>query len=121
MRSDATTFALGAVAWAAAIPAVQWAGPLVANGGTTGKIIALVVGTAIAASTTPLLARLMGWRTSQERVRGIALALGVAQVLDGLLHFFNPEFYATNHAVGLAAAGNIFLGAGLLGIFSAYQ
>jgi hypothetical protein len=54
-------------------------------------------------------------------VRGVALALGVAQVTDGLMHMFYPSFYSSDRDVGIACASNIFLGAGLLGIFSAYQ
>jgi hypothetical protein len=48
-------------------------------------------------------------------------ALGTAQVIDGLCHLFYPSFYHNDATVGLACAGNIFYGAGLLGILSAYQ
>jgi len=64
---------------------------------------------------------ILGWKTQPERVRGIALALGTAQVLDGLVHFFKPNFYSSDHEESLASAGNIFFGAGMLGILSAYM
>ena len=48
-------------------------------------------------------------------------ALGTAQIIDGLVHLFYPSFYHDNPAIGLGCAGNIFYGAGLLGIFSAYH
>jgi hypothetical protein len=102
------------------IPAVIWVGPLSVKVGSTGQVVALVVGAGIAAATTPLLSSIMGWQTRQQRVRGIALALGVAQTIDGLAHFFHPTIYAANPTVGLACAGNIFYGAGLLGILSVY-
>ncbi|KAL7560103.1 hypothetical protein ACA910_005359 [Epithemia clementina (nom. ined.)] len=123
--------AAGATAWALAIPVVQIAGrgitPATMGAGRGGeilsgaKILALLVGMGVAYSTTPLLSALMGWKTPSEKVRGIALALGTAQVLDGLVHMLYPSFYDRNPNVGLACAGNIFYGAGLLGIFSAYQ
>ena len=119
--SDLQSLAVGAAGWAVAIPAVKIAGSGVANGGTNEKALALVVGIGIASCTTPLLSYIMSWKTPHERVRGIALALGAAQVTDGLMHLFFPEFYSADKAVGLACAGNIFYGAGLLGIFSAYQ
>jgi hypothetical protein len=119
--SDLTTMAVGAVGWAAAIPAVKMAGAGVAAGGAGEKSLALVIGVGIAAATTPLLSYLLQWQTPHERVRGVALALGAAQVTDGLFHLFWPAFYAVDAHVGLACAGNIFYGAGLLGIFSAYM
>eukprot|EP01039_Chlorochromonas_danica_P019199 gene19199-23212_t len=63
---------------------------------------------------------LMGWKTREAKIRGIALALGTAQTLDGVVHMLYPHFYSTIPSVALAAAGNIFWGAGLLGIFSVY-
>lgn len=80
----------------------------------------IAFGVGLAAVTTPVLGYLLGWRTREERVRGIAIALGTAQTIDGLVHFFYPTLYAADPRVGIGAAGNIFLGAGLLGIFSAY-
>jgi hypothetical protein len=64
---------------------------------------------------------IMGWKTPHERARGVALAIGAAQVTDGLMHLFTPDFYSADRNVGLACAGNIFYGAGLLGIFQAYM
>ena len=119
---DMKALAAGVMAWTVAIPAVKIAGNGVAsNEGYFAKIVALGVGAGIAACTTPLLGSMMGWRTSNERVRGIALALGAAQVVDGLVHLFNPTFYNNDHRVGIACAGNIFYGAGLLGIFSCFM
>lgn len=110
----------GVLAWAVAIPAVQLAGNWIANGGTGSQIGALIFGVAIAAATTPLLSRILGWKTRDARIRGIALALGTAQTIDGLVYMFKPDFYSDQPAIGLASAGNIFFGAGLLGIFSVY-
>ena len=121
---DMFTMALGAGAWAVAIPAVKIAGTSVANeptGENTTKVLACVVGVGIAYITTPLLSYIRNWKTSNEKVRGIALALGTAQVVDGLCHMFYPTFYTNDPSTGLACAGNIFYGAGLLGIFSAIQ
>jgi hypothetical protein len=78
------------------------------------------MGVGIAYGTTPLLSCLMGWKTSERKVRGIALALGTACVLDGLVHIFLPTFYSKSYEEGIGCAGNIFLVAGLTGIFSAY-
>lgn len=74
--SDITTLALGAVAWAMAIPAVKIAGQGVAaepSDKLMNKSLALAVGLGIAYSTTPLVSWLMGWETPNEKVRGIAL------------------------------------------------
>ncbi len=104
-----------------AIPVVKLVGPLTAgNSPIQNKVGALILGAGIAAVTTPILSSILGWKTRLERVRGIALALGAAQTLDGLVHLFHPTFYSANAAEGLSCAGNIFLGAGLLGIMSAY-
>ncbi|CAB9516179.1 expressed unknown protein [Seminavis robusta] len=119
--ADLTTMAAGATAWAMAIPAVKIAGNGVATGSDTNKGLALLVGIGIAYATTPLLSLVLGWKTASEKVRGVALALGTAQTIDGLVHLFYPSFYHENPTVGLGCAGNIFYGAGLLGIFSAYQ
>ena len=51
----------------------------------------------------------------------IALALGAAQTIDGLVHMFMPDFYSADRETSVGCAANIFYGAGLLGIFSAYQ
>ena len=118
---DVKTLAVGAAAWSMAIYPVKIAGHGVATGGTNHKALAVVVGVGIAYATTPLLSALMGWKTQYARVRGIALALGAAQVIDGLVYIFMPTFYSDNDKVGLGCAGNIFFGAGLLGIFSAFS
>lgn len=83
--SDVNAMIAGSVAWAVAVPAVMWVGPLTAEGGNTGKAVALVVGVGIAAATTPLVSSIMGWQTREQRVRGIALALGTAQTIDGIV------------------------------------
>ena len=118
---DLKTVAAGVVAWTAAIIPVSMAGKIVSEGGTGTKILALVLGTGIAAGTTPLLAYFMDWKSQYARVRGIAIALGTAQTIDGLVHLFLPHFYNENHYTGIMCSANIFFGAGLLGIFSAYM
>jgi hypothetical protein len=118
---DLKTIGVGTLAWTLAIPAVKVAGNGVATGGTGSKILALIVGTGIAAGTTPILSYIMNWKTQYSRVRGIAIALGTAQTIDGLVHLFFPQFYSDNHHVGIMCSANIFFGAGLLGIFSSYQ
>jgi len=129
-RSDLSIMAVGAAAWALAIPAVQAAGRGVgsyreASHDRVPYLVvrsgALIVGAGIAAVTPPMLSYLLCWKTSTEKVRGVALALGTAQVLDGLVHLFWPNFYDKDPHTGLACAGNIFYGAGLLGILSALQ
>lgn len=123
---DVKSIVAGLVAWTAAIVPVKIAGNAVVDTQKSGndmmmnKIVAVVVGVGIAGATTPLMSYLMGWKTPSQKVRGIALALGAAQTLDGFMHLFYPAFYSTNPDVSVACAGNIFLGAGLLGIFSAY-
>jgi hypothetical protein len=116
---DSVSLAAGAAAWAAAVPLVRAVGPVVANGGARTRGGVLLLALAIGAGTTPLLARLLGWKSSAERVRGVALALGAAQTLDGVVHLFAPTFYSAKHSEALGAAGSIFSAAGLLGIFSA--
>jgi ethanolamine transporter EutH len=124
---DLKIIAAGALGWTIAIPAVQIAGQGVAvtalessDNKMGAKVIAVVVGVGIAAATTKLLSTVMGWTTQYERVRGVALALGTAQTIDGLVHIFYPTFYSKDPAVSVGCAGNIFLGAGLLGLFSGY-
>lgn len=68
--------AVGAVAWAMAIQPVKLVGRAVASERSdkyANKGMALVVGLGIAYSTTPLLSKLLGWKTPSEKVRGIAL------------------------------------------------
>ena len=55
-----------------------------------------------------------------ERVRGIALALGAAQAIDGLVLVFVPRFYGADADASLGACSSIFLTAGLTGLASAY-
>jgi hypothetical protein len=125
---DLSTMGVGALAWTVAILPVKMAGSACADDEVVRKGrdafnrgACVLVGIALAAATTPALAYLCGWKTPHERVRGIAIALGTAQTIDGLTHLFNPSFYSTNKSVSIACAGNIFFGAGLLGIFSAYM
>lgn len=118
-RNDALAVVAGAGAWAAVIPIVKLAGTVTVKGGL-GKGLIIAFGFVLSATTTPLLSYVFGWKTREVRTRRIALALGTAQCIDGLVHLFNPTFYSANGDAALASAGNIFLGAGLLGIFSAY-
>ena len=111
----------GAAAWTVAIVPVSIAGKIVHAGGTDTKFLALVFGTGIAAGTTPFLAYLLNWKTQYARVRGIAIALGTAQTIDGLVHLFLPHFYNEDHSIGIMCSANIFFGAGFLGIFSAFM
>jgi len=124
---DVKSFIAGAVAWTLAIPAVKIAGKATADrevvkagNGLRNKVFALIFGVALAATTTPVLSSIFGWNTPSERVRGVAISLGTAQTIDGLVHIFYPDFYSKNREISVACAGNIFLGAGLLGIFSAF-
>mmetsp|Transcript_44900 Transcript_44900/g.105353 ORF Transcript_44900/g.105353 Transcript_44900/m.105353 type:complete len:124 (-) Transcript_44900:210-581(-) len=111
----------GALGWGAAIPAVILAGRVTTpESGTTGKVATVAFGVALAVATTPLLSYLLGWKTQPERIRGVALALGTAQTIDGVVHLLRPTFYSENASEGIASAGNIFFGAGLLGIMSVY-
>jgi ethanolamine transporter EutH len=143
---DLKTIIAGAIAWTIAIPAVKIAGQAITTVSTATtpikkdedssstvkdktdlkknllvkKTAAVILGFGIAALTSKLLPQIMDWKTQYEKVRGIALALGTAQTIDGLVHIFYPAFYATSPSVSLGCAANIFLGAGLLGLFSAY-
>ena len=127
--NDLKIMAAGAGAWAAAVPAVKIAGNAIVgsdstagsdNDLTVAKTGAVVVGVLIAVGTSKFLPYIMDWKTPYEKVRGIALALGTAQTIDGLVHIFCPTFYATSPAVSVGCAANIFFGAGLLGLLSAY-
>lgn len=119
-QNDVIALIAGAGAWASVIPLVSFAGQKCVEGGTNTQVIFLVFGVGLAAITTPLLSSILGWKTRSARIRGIALALGMAQTLDGIVHTFYPAFYSNNPYYGIAAAGNIFWGAGLLGIFSVF-
>jgi hypothetical protein len=120
MRGDILAMVGGAVGWTAAILPVKWLGALVASGGASVDMLAVVLGVLIAVATTPLVSFLMGWKTREARIRGVALALGMAQTIDAVVHLFFPTFYSSNPQVALACAGNILFGAGLLGIFCVY-
>lgn len=117
---DGRALVAGAAAWAAAAPLVRAVGPVVARGSPAAKAGVLALAAGISVLTTPLLARLLGWRTPPERVRGVALALGVAQCIDGLVHFYWPRFYSADAAAALGSSGAVFAAAGVLGICSAY-
>jgi hypothetical protein len=131
--NDLTTVLVGATAWVLAIYPVCKVGSMsaeikeeVKDKTVTGallhnRILVLILGVGVAAATTPLLGVLCGWKSPEQRVRGIAIALGTAQTIDGLVHMFYPSFYSTNKDVAIACSANIFFGAGLLGIFSAYM
>ena len=41
--------------------------------------------------------------------------------IDGLVHIYNRTFYSRNTNVAVACAGNIILGAGLVGLLNAYM
>ncbi len=101
-------------------PLVSLAGQNCVEGGPKSQFLLLGFGIGLAAVTTPALSYLLGWKTREARIRGIALALGMAQTLDGIVHTFYPTFYSTTLNYALAGAGNIFWGAGLLGIFSVF-
>ena len=118
--ADLKALAAGAAAWAAAVPIVKLVGPTVASGKPAAKAGILLLCLGISAATTPLLARVLGWRSPSERVRGIALALGMAQCVDGLVHFVAPTFYSNDAHAALGSAGAVFFAAGTLGIFSAF-
>ena len=118
--SDLIIMAAGATAWLIAIPPVVLAGRVTARSRLSTKVFMIVLGVGIAGITMPVMSYVLEFKTQSERVRGIALALGTAQVLDGLAHIFKPSFYASDPEESLASAGNIFLGAGLLGLLSAY-
>ena len=64
---------------------------------------------------------MLGWKTSEEKTRGIALALGTAQILDGIVHLTYPNVYSDDQTEAIASAGNIFLVAGMLGVLSVLQ
>mmetsp|Transcript_37590 Transcript_37590/g.91366 ORF Transcript_37590/g.91366 Transcript_37590/m.91366 type:complete len:134 (+) Transcript_37590:122-523(+) len=127
--NDLKIMAAGAGAWAVAIPAVKIAGNAIVGSETekspddnlaVAKTGAAIVGVLISVGTSKFLPHVMDWKTPYEKVRGIAIALGTAQTIDGLVHIFCPAFYATSPAVSVGCAANIFFGAGLLGLFSAY-
>lgn len=119
-KNDGIALLAGAGAWTAVIPLVKYAGEACTNGGANTKIFFLAFGVGLAWVTTPLLSYILGWKTRDARIRGIALSLGMAQTLDGIVHLLYPDFYSANASFAISSAGNIFWGAGLLGIFSVY-
>jgi hypothetical protein len=88
----------GWLAWAAAVPLVRAVGPVAARGRPAAKA-GLLLSSSASASTTPpspgappgvvlaARARVRGVALATPS-RGIALALGAAQTLDGLVNFF---------------------------------
>lgn len=117
---DVIALGAGVAVWVAVIPLVQYAGRVCVEQGQTGKNLFLLIGVGIAAATTPAVSYALGWKTRDAKIRRIALALGAANTIDGLVHILYPHFYSSASPIALAAAGNIFWGAGLLGIFSVY-
>lgn len=120
VHGDLIAIGAGVVVWGAVIPLVRVVArasvspsPAVATG-----LLGLHVG--IAYATTPILSSLLRWNTPADKVRGIALALGTANALDGVAHLVWPTLYSGDAKEQVAAAGNVFLAAGLLGVFSAY-
>lgn len=97
---------------------VSTLGKLESDGETATKLLAFIVGIVIAAGTTSLLPYLTNWKSQYVCFRGIAIALGSAQTIDGLMHLFPPHFYGEDHYIMCSAS--IFFGAGLLGIFITY-
>jgi hypothetical protein len=121
---DAKALLAGGIAWVCVIPIVRGVGRYTGaqtNDQGTRKAIGMGAGVIVAAATTPFVGAVLGWETSEEKTRGIALALGVPQVIDGVVHLLFPNFYDKDDQVALQCAGHIFLGAGLLGILSCYQ
>ena len=120
VNGDLVAIGAGIVVWGAVIPlvrAVARASVSPSPAVTTG-LLGLHVG--IAYATTPILSSLLKWNTPTDKVRGIALALGTANALDGVAHLVWPTLYSGDAKEQVAAAGNVFLAAGLLGVFSAY-
>jgi len=122
LGDDLASLGIGALAWASVIPLVSFAGEAIKrqNSSVGPKLLFLGVGAALALVTTPLLARILGWRTRHARVRGIALSLGTAQTLDGIVHMFFPQFYSNDPIAAHYASACVFFGAGTLGIASAF-
>lgn len=120
MPHDAVLFPLGGAAWLVAVPIVKFACKVSAGNEVGPKIATMALGALIAAVTTPVASMLVGWKSRDEKVRGIAIMLGVAQMIDGVVHLFFPAFYSSNTQQATAASGNIFFGAGALGIASAF-
>jgi hypothetical protein len=117
---DAKSLAAGALVWLAVIPVVKWAGRVTVNSTTPQKLGLFALHVAVAAATPPLLTYALSCETSAERLRGVTLALGAAQILDGVAHIVKPNVYSDNAPVAIASAGNVFFAAGLLGVFSVY-
>jgi uncharacterized oligopeptide transporter (OPT) family protein len=120
-QGDAVALAAGAAGWVVAIPVVQFAGSLAKNEQTPNKLLVLGLGFVISLATTPLIGYFLGWKTRASRIRGIALALGMAQTIDGVVHMFHPEFYSADKVAAHYASSSIFFGAGVLGIASVFS
>jgi hypothetical protein len=108
-------------AWTMAIVPPETIGKAIADGGIGTKVFAIVLSAGIAAGTTPLQLYIMDWKTPHARVGDIAIAIGTAQTMDGLVHLFIPNFYNEDRHTAVMCSANIFFLAGLLGIFSAYM
>jgi hypothetical protein len=121
---DAKALLIGGIGWVGVIPLVRGIGRYTAartNNQDTRKAIGMGAGVIIAAVTTPLISSVLGWETTEEKTRGIALGLGVAQLTDGVVHLLFPSFYDKDDQTAIQCAGHIFWGAGLVGILSCYQ
>jgi hypothetical protein len=121
---DSKALLVGGIAWVCVIPLVRGIGRYTAartSNRDTRKAIGMGAGVIVAAVTTPLISAMLGWETREEKTRGIALGLGVPQLIDGVVHILFPNFYDKDDQIAIQCAGHIFWGAGLLGILSCYQ
>ena len=118
--TDIKAIVAGSIGWTVAIPLVRLVGPRVSSGSNLEKVSVLTLCLGIGIVTTPLLSHILNWHTSNERIRGIALALGTAQCIDGVVNMFIPDFYSPNALHALGGVASIFAAAGTLGIFSVY-
>lgn len=119
--SDLLSAGVGAVAWGAVIPFVKFAGKAIAaTEKNTTKVMVLGAVLALSIVTTPIAGKLLKWERREERIRGVAIGLGIAQTLDGLVHMFNPTFYSNNPVEANYSSAAIFFGAGTLGILSCF-
>eukprot|EP01126_Amoeba_proteus_P043674 TRINITY_DN4807_c0_g2_i1.p1 TRINITY_DN4807_c0_g2~~TRINITY_DN4807_c0_g2_i1.p1 ORF type:complete len:123 (+),score=21.83 TRINITY_DN4807_c0_g2_i1:51-419(+) len=120
-KKDVIAIAAGVGIWATAIPLVKFFGNYWNRGGFAEKAVTLGAGVLISAVTTPILGYALQWQTQADRTRGIAVGLGAAQVLDGLVHLYHPRFYSDDQNTRIYCAGSIFFVAGLTGILSAFM
>lgn len=118
--NDATSAGFGVLGWAVAVPVVRLAGEISKSHGDSAKWGVLGLGFSISLFTTPLGGSLLGWKTQDSRIRGIAIALGTAQMIDGVVHMFYPDFYSADPTEARASSAAIFFGAGCLGVLSCF-